>query len=524
MKLISITRVCLGLALVLGITLGGIALGGSALQEMRTWKSADGKYTVEAELVSSDGKKVLLKKEDGEEIEVEISKLSRTDQAFLKQGSETKSKSTEEPKEKPSASKKASSTKAKSSEEKESPVNENGPWPRWRGPNLDGISQEKGLLQEWPEEGPKLLWTAKGLGGGFGSVSVGKDAIYVMGRKQSIEYIHALSIEDGSIKWSAEVGQGRGEQGPNCTPTIDDGKVYGISFNGELLCADAMTGDAKWKVSFPDEFGGRMMSGWGYSESPLIDGDKLVCTPGGSRAMMAALNKESGKVIWSTPLPDGGQKGGDGAGYSSIVISNAGGVKQYVQLVGRGVIGVSADKGELLWGYPRIANGTANVPTPVIFGDFVFCSSGYDDGGTALLKLSKQGKGVTATEVYYKASNEMQNHHGGMIALGEYVFFGNKHNNGFPICVHMPTGRVAWDGGRGAGSGSAAITYADGNFYFRYENGTMALIEATTSKYNLKSSFDIPSSQGQHWAQPVIADGKLYLRDQDALLCYELKQ
>jgi len=278
-------------------------------------------------------------------------------------------------------------------------------------------------------------------------------------------------------------------------------------------------------LDFGADFGGKMMSGWGYSESPLVDGDRLICTPGAPDAAIAALDKRTGATIWKSPAPEdwGGTKGKDGAGYSSIVVSHAAGVKQYVQLTGRGVVSVAADDGRVLWTYNKVANGTANIPTPIVKDDYIFCSSGYGTGA-ALLFLTKDGAGVKADEVYFLKADELQNHHGGMILLGGYIYCGHGHNNGFPACVEMMTGKNMWEKERGVGTGSAAVVYADGDLYFRYESGEMALIEATPEKYNLKGSFKLASVKGKSWPHPAIVDGKLYIRDQDALLCYDLRK
>ncbi|HUS38284.1 MAG: PQQ-binding-like beta-propeller repeat protein [Pirellulales bacterium] len=198
-------------------------------------------------------------------------------------------------------------------------------------------------------------------------------------------------------------------------------------------------------------------------------------------------------------------------------------LKQYVQLAGRGLIGVRADDGKLLWTYNRIANGTANIPTPLVRDDLVFCSSGYGTGA-ALLQLTKSSDGVEADEVYFKPGNKIQNHHGGMILLSDHVYLGNRHNNGFPLCIEVESGDVAWEPGRGPGSGSAAVLCADGHLYFRYEDGVMALIEATPSEYKLKGQFKLASVRGKSWPHPVITDGKLYVRDQGALMCYNIRR
>ena len=399
-----------------------------------------------------------------------------------------------------------------------------GGWPQWRGPERDGVSPEIGLLQQWPAEGPPLLWQAKGLGGGYASVAVADGRIYTMGSRDGKTWLIALDEATGEKAWETPVAED--QQGPNGTPTIDDDAVYAVSFGGDLVCCDKATGNILWRTNFPAAFGGKMMSGWGYSESPLVDGDRLICTPGAQDAILAALDKRTGKVIWKTAMPTNtGDKGQDGAAYSSIVISEAAGTRQYVQLVGRGVIGVAARDGRFLWGYNRIANGTANCPTPVISGSYVFASTGYGDGGSALLELRRAGRGgVDAREVYYFRSNQVQNHHGGMIRIGDHLYMGHGHNNGFPLCVHLPSGREVWRPGRGPGSGSAAISYADGHLYFRYQDGIMALIEATPVEYRLKGEFRLASRLGESWPHPAIANGRLYLRDQDVLLCYDVQR
>jgi outer membrane protein assembly factor BamB len=388
-------------------------------------------------------------------------------------------------------------------------------WPQWRGPNRDGVSKETGLLRSWDEEGPPQVWKTTGLGGGYSSVVIAKGKIFTMGSQRGGTAISALDT-DGKLLWTTRIGGG-GE--PNCTPTYDDGLVYGVSKNGDLACVDAETGELKWEKNFSKDFGGRMMSGWGYSESPLVDGERLLCTPGSKDAAIAALDKKTGRVIWKSAVPDGA----GGAGYSSIVVAQVGGIRQYVQLMGRGLIGVAAKDGKLLWNYTKIANGTANIPTPIVKDNFVFCSSGYGTG-SALLRLTASGGRVRADQVYFLPGDKVQNHHGGMVMLGDYVYFGEGHNNGFPICVNWKTGKVAWSKGRGPGSGSAAITCADGHLYFRYENGLMALIEATPGSYKEKGTFKIPEPRQQSWSHPVVSDGKLYLRSQDQLICFDVRK
>lgn len=392
-------------------------------------------------------------------------------------------------------------------------------WPQWRGPNRDGISAEKGLMKEWPAAGPTLLWQAKGLGGGYASVAIANGKIYTLGQRNKGTSLICLDEATQKEIWATALESGE----PNCTPTVDGDLVYALGRKGDLLCADAKTGKELWRKNFGTDFGGKMMSGWGYSESPLVDGDRLICTPGAGQAMIVALNKKTGETIWSAPMPEiKGDRGRDGAGYSSVVISKAAGVKQYIQLTGRGVISVDAEKGQPLWSYNKVANGTANIPTPIVKDDLVFCSSGYGTGA-ALLKIVRDGTTLKAEEVYFLSARDMQNHHGGMILVGDHVYCGNGHNQGFPLCVELKTGKIAWSQPRGAGDGSAAVAYADGHLYFRYQNGIMALIEATPEAYRLKGSFKLASVKGQSWPHPAISNGKLYLRDQDNLMCYDLR-
>lgn len=393
-------------------------------------------------------------------------------------------------------------------------------WPQWRGPRRDGVSDEKGLLKTWPSDGPPLAWKTRGLGQGYSSVAIAQGKIFTMGKRRGEEFVIALSDTDGTELWATKVGKPWGD-GPRCTPTIDGELLYAVGPNGDLLCLETASGQELWRKSFVDDFGGKAPT-WGFCESPLVDGEKLIVTPHSRDATMVALNNKTGEVIWKCAIPAFGGKGNDNAGgYSSIVISEATGVKQYVQLLGRGVVGVAAKDGKFLWGYDKVANGTASIPTPIVDGDFVFASSGYGTG-SALLRLSKSGNNVQAREVFFLNGNVFQNHHGGMIRIGQYIYAGHGHNNGFPICIDTKTGRVAWGGQRGPGKESAAVAYADGQLYFRYQDGTMALIEASPRAYKLNGSFQIPDVRNPSWAHPVVSSGKLYLREQDQLFVYDV--
>ena len=490
----------------------------NCLGEVRTWTDKSGKYTLEAEFVSAKSGSVTLKATNGKTVTLEISKLSAKDQKFVRRLIEkmrlAKRKTT----------KPDQADSIEGSEDKTTLISttvDSKDWFQWRGPNRDGISRETNLLDSWKGDGPELLWTADNLGNGMASVAVADGKIFTIGNRRGGEHMIALDQKDGSEIWATKIGSG-GET--NSTPTVDGDLVYGLGRAGDLACLNTKTGKIVWKKNFRDDFGGKMMSSWGYSESPLVDGDNLICTPGSQSAMIAALNKKTGETVWKTPMRYGGSRGTDGAGYASIVVSNGGGIKQYITLVGRGIISVNAKNGAPLWQYERVANGTANVPTPIVSGDYVFCSSGYNDGGSALLKINGRNGRASIQEIYYKKSGELQNHHGGMIKIGDYIYMGHGHNKGFPMCIEMKTVRKMWDLTRGPGDGSAAIVAADGHLYFRYESGVMALIEANPKEYKLKGTFKIKTRHKQSWPHPVINDGKLYLRDVHQLHCYDISK
>jgi outer membrane protein assembly factor BamB len=392
-------------------------------------------------------------------------------------------------------------------------------WPQWRGPHRDGISRETGLLTKWPEDGPKLLWTTKKIGRGYSSVVVAGGRIFTVSDRKGSCQVIAFDEATGQELWATRIAGG-GQ--PNCTPTVDGDRLYALSRDGELACLGVEKGEVRWKKSYTRDLGGRMMSGWGYSESPLVDGEKLVVTPGGDTAALVALNKQTGEVIWKAPIKDAG-----GSGYASVVIAEAGSIRQYVTLLGHsgGIVGVDARDGKLLWRYNKMANGTANIPTPLVRGDLVFTSTGYGAGSALLQLVPTQTGGIELKQLYFLKGRVLQNHHGGMVLLGDHIYGGHGHNDGQPFCLNIKTGEFAWAPRRGPGSGSAAVVYADGHLYFRYEDGVMALIEASPQDYRLKSTFTLPRYTGTpSWPHPVVANGRLYLRGNDVLLCYDVKQ
>ena len=238
-------------------------------------------------------------------------------------------------------------------------------WPRFRGPNVDGISPEKGLLQTWPQGGPQLLWKLEGLGTGYSTIAIADGRILTMGDReeggQAGQFVLCYQLADRKPLWATRVGKTHSD-GPRCTPTVDGDRTYAIGTDGDLVCLETATGQLAWKKNFRDDFSGRMMSGWKFSESPLVDGDKLLCTPGGPDAAIVALNKRTGEVIWKSALPDIGDRGKDGAGYSSMIAADIDGVRQYIQILGRGAVGVAADDGRLLGATTKSPMGSPTSP------------------------------------------------------------------------------------------------------------------------------------------------------------------
>jgi outer membrane protein assembly factor BamB len=399
-------------------------------------------------------------------------------------------------------------------------------WPQWQGPERNAVSRERGLLQEWPKEGPLLAWKINGLGGGYSAPSIAAGRIFGMSNRNGNEVVCALSETDGKELWVTPLGSPprqrmpQGKEGPGCTPTVDGERLYVLSLGGDLACLQVQDGKILWQRSLTRDFGGRAPT-WSYRESPLVDGDKVICTPGGPGAPLVALDKLTGKTIWKSSVP-----GSPGAAYASAIAIDFGGQREYVQLTQRALVGVAASDGKFLWRYDRPASSNGiNCSTPVYHEGLVFAAAAYGTGG-GLVKLRRDARdGVKAEEVYF--TNKMQNHHGGMILQGSCLYGANGGNGGgFLVCLDFLTGKVLWDerdsGRRGAPKGSVAL--ADGRLYYRTENGTMLLIEPNAERYIERGRFSQPDrSDKPAWAHPVLANGKLYLRDQDVLLCYDVK-
>ncbi len=401
-------------------------------------------------------------------------------------------------------------------------------WPQWRGPERNGKSPAKGLLKDWSQKQPQLLWMGEGLGNGYASVSIAGDRLYTTGNFSDGQAVVAFDLKDKKVAWketlTPQVPE-HGYPGSRCTPTIDGDDLYVVMSEGTVARLERSSGKVVWKRNLQEEWGAPLPI-WGFAESPLIDGDRLICGAGSSEALLVCLDKKTGEEIWSTPREGTnlGSRGKDEAGYSSTLISIGAGRKQYVKLLGRGLIGVDAETGKLLWHYNQIANDVANIPDPIISGDYIFTSTGYQTGA-ALVQLKRDRDGVRAEEVYFLDSKDFQNHHGGMVLVDGFVYAGTKHNNGFPTCVELKTGKIRWGGDqRPPGRGSAAVLYADGNLIFRYQSGEVALIEATPRAYRLKGTFIPEHQEKESWSHPVVVDGLLYLREQDKLMCYDVRR
>ncbi len=400
-------------------------------------------------------------------------------------------------------------------------------WPQFRGPGRDGISSETGLLKQWPADGPRLLWKLEGLGRGYSTLAIVGGKFFTMGDRRAqggseAQCVLAYDLASRKELWATPIGPPHSDGGPRCTPTVDGDLLYGIGTEGDLACLETATGKIVWKKNFGRDFGGKMMSVWRYSESPLVDGEKVVCTPGGPDATLVALHKKTGEVIWKSAVPPLGPKGRDGAGYASIVAADIEGVRQYITVFGRGAVGVDAQTGKFLWGYNKIANNVANIPNPIVRGNLVFVTTSYRTG-SALLRINKEGDRFTAEEVYYLDPRQFENHHGGVVLVGDHLYGGSGQNAGNPVCIEFATGKIAWRTAP-VGSGSAAVLYADGRLVFRYQNGLVALIEADPSEFKVVGKFRTAVHNGPSWPHPVIHEGKLYLRDHDTLMCYDVKE
>jgi outer membrane protein assembly factor BamB len=390
-------------------------------------------------------------------------------------------------------------------------------WPQWRGTNRDGISKDTGLLQEWPAEGPKVRWKLTDIGTGYSSPAVVAGKIYIQTTKDQDEFCLCLDEKTGEEKWKTaigKVGKNRGWEWPGTrsSPTVDGDRVYCLASAGQLTCLTT-DGKQKWQKDIYKDFSGfvgtKEMS-WSYSESVLVDGEHVICTPGGNEATLAALNKMSGEVVWKAPV-----EGNDSAEYASIVALDAGGVKQYVTFLRKGVVSVDAKTGKVLWRYAKTADFGANILTPVVYQDKVFTAGSRSGGGLVEIK-AVDGK-VEAKEVYFEKS--LGSSIGGAVLVDGYLY--GATDGGGLYCVEFATGKEKW---REKSVGNASLCYADGRIYARnHSKGDVFLVEASPKEYvehgRLKQT---DRTKTPAWPHPVVANGSLYLRDMDVLVCYDV--
>jgi outer membrane protein assembly factor BamB len=384
-------------------------------------------------------------------------------------------------------------------------------WPQWRGPERNGVSKDTGLLKQWPSSGPRKGWSMSGLGEGYGSIAIRGDRIFAQGSRGNASVVFCLNRADGKTVWTAALGAKLNQDagnGPRSTPTVDNDRVYALTENGDLACLSASNGAPLWRKNILKEFGGSN-PGWHISESPLIDGDRVIVTPGGKGAGMVALDKMTGREVWRA------KDLSDSAGYSSCIAADVGGVRTYMNFTSRAAVGVRASDGKLMWSNSSAANSGANCATPVFADNKVFFTSSYGTGA-ALLGLSAQNGEVKARELYF--TKNMMNHHGGVVLVNGYVY--GFHGDAVLTCVEFATGKRMW-ANRSVGKGSLA--YADGMLYLLSENHLVGLAEANPNSYVEKGRFTIPDQGRPSWAHPVVAGGKLYIRDQGTLTVYDVK-
>ena len=386
-------------------------------------------------------------------------------------------------------------------------------WPQWQGPDRTGLSKETGLLKQWPSGGPPVVWTATGLGEGYGSMAVAGTRVFVQGTRSGQSVVVALNRADGKEVWSKALGamgdDDRGS-GPRGTPTVDGDRLYVLTESGDLHCLKT-DGSAVWQRNILKEFNGRQLQ-WLISESPLVDGPHVVVTPGGGGrdggAGIVKLDKLTGKTVWTA------KELSDPAGYASIIAADVQGVRTYLTFTAREGVGVRASDGKVMFRYPNAANGTANITTPIFSNNKVFFTSAYDTGG-GLLDLTVQNGEVQAKEVYF--TRNMKNHHGGVVLVDGYLY---GFNDSILTCLEFGSGRLMW---RDRSVGKGAVTFADGHLYLQGENNVVGLAAATPEGYQEKGRFTIPDKGRPSWAHPVISDARLYVRNQDSLVAYDIK-
>lgn len=384
-------------------------------------------------------------------------------------------------------------------------------WPQFHGPRRDNLSSDTGVLRRWPDEGPQLLWRAEGLGHGFATVSIAEGRIVTAGDVDGMTVVTALDLE-GRVLWQTANGPAwTGPQpGARGTPTIDGNRIYHLSAVGELVSLEAESGRHRWQRNILEAFDSKNIQ-WALAESVLIDGDHVICSPGGPRTAMAALHKDDGRTVWESP------SAGDLAGYASPSLGQYQGVRMIFTLTSDAVIGVHADNGELLWRFEHVTPWKENILKPIYHDGHVFVSS--QKTGSVLLRLAVDGRRVSVEPIW--RNTDLDSHHGGVVLVDGYLYGCGRFNRDRWACLEWSTGRTMYlDPGVGKGS----LTYADGLLVTRSERGTVGLVEATPKGHRIVSRFEPPrEADGPTWAHPVICGGRLYLRHGDFLYCYRVR-
>jgi len=386
-------------------------------------------------------------------------------------------------------------------------------WPQFHGPRRDNVSRETGLLKAWPPDGPRLVWTAKGLGHGFATVSISRGMIYTCGNVDEKTVITALDL-DGKVCWRFEnsgvwLGSPPGTRG---TPTIDGDRLYHENPLGDVVCLEARTGKKIWGLNILDKFQSRNIT-WALAESLLVDGNRLICSPGGPETALVALDKLTGQTVWKSP------SAGDLAGYASPSLGEHQGLRMLFTLTSKAAIGVNADDGDLLWRFEHVTPFEETITMPLCHDGHVLIST--RTAGTVLLKLEVAGKKASVREVWRSAN--LDNQHGGVILLDGFLYGAcHVNNNARWVCLDWTSGTQQY-AERGIQKGS--LTYADGMFYVMNETGTVGLVKAIPSAHQVVSQFKLPrGGEGPTWAHPVVCGGRLYLRHSDLLYVYDVRE
>ncbi len=386
-------------------------------------------------------------------------------------------------------------------------------WPQFHGPRRDNKSDETGLLSSWPEDGPPLVWTARGLGHGFASVAMADGRLYTAGNLHDQTVITALDLE-GNVLWQRENGPAwvKSVPGARGTPTLDGDRLYHESPLGDVVCLQARTGRPVWSRNILEAFGSENIT-WALAESLLVDGPRLICNPGGPKTAIVALDKHSGRTVWQSA-----SAGGDLAGYGSPILFQQAGRRIIAKLTSKALVGVDADSGKLLWRFPHETPFDENIFTPIYHDGRLFISTRTT--GSVMLRLDVQGDGATVTPVW--RSQNLDNQHGGVVLVDGYLY-GSCHvrNHAQWVCLDWTTGKQRW-ANRLEGKGS--LTYAEGMLYTMNERGTVTLLRATPESCQIAGRFQLPEGgRGPTWAHPVVSGGRLYLRHGDLLFAYDVR-